>query len=185
MGAEIFIRSQARRWQISMGGGAEPPKFPKITPFCKGPPLPPYKNFLHGWGHGPPSPPQRRACPEPGSREAEGTLRDQKLGHYRSVTVATLEWHPRSKEVPHHDFALVPALLVGAIGGGESKAVDDLRQTDARHPQPHRQLTQHRSHRGSPRAGLNFAGLVEQTHIPGLTNSAFPSMVLSKRVRCD
>ena len=47
---------QARRWQISMGG-AEPPKFPKITPFCKGPPLPPYKNFLHGGGHGPPSPP--------------------------------------------------------------------------------------------------------------------------------
>ena len=38
-------------------GGAEPPKFPKITPFCKGPPLPPYKNFRHGGGHGPPSPP--------------------------------------------------------------------------------------------------------------------------------
>ena len=38
------------------GGGAKPPKFPKITPFCKGPPLPPYKNFPHG-GHGPPSPP--------------------------------------------------------------------------------------------------------------------------------
>ena len=47
---------QARRWQISMGG-AEPPKFPKITPFRKGPPLPPYKNFPHGGGHGPPSPP--------------------------------------------------------------------------------------------------------------------------------
>ena len=41
--------AQARRWQISMGG-AEPPKFPKITPFCKGPPLPPYKNFPHGGG---------------------------------------------------------------------------------------------------------------------------------------
>ena len=38
-------------------GGAEPPKFPKITPFRKGPPLPTYKNFPHGGGHGPPSPP--------------------------------------------------------------------------------------------------------------------------------
>ena len=66
-------QGQARRWQISMGG-AEPPKFPKITPFCKGPPLPPYKNFRHGGGHGPPSPPlsdglgqgQGRSKGEPG-----------------------------------------------------------------------------------------------------------------------
>ena len=49
------IPIQARRWQISMGG-AKPPKFPKITSFCKGPPLPPYKKFPHG-GAWPPSPP--------------------------------------------------------------------------------------------------------------------------------
>ena len=65
--------AQARRWQISMGG-AEPPKFPKITPFRKGPPLPPYKNFPHGGGHGPPSPPSATGltlpfCPEMGSKE--------------------------------------------------------------------------------------------------------------------
>ena len=43
-------------------GGAEPPKFPKITPFRKGPPLPPYKNFPHGGAMAPLAPPQRRAC---------------------------------------------------------------------------------------------------------------------------
>ena len=53
---ELDLPGQARRWQISMGG-AEPPKFPKITPFCKGPPLPPYKNFLHGGAMAPLAPP--------------------------------------------------------------------------------------------------------------------------------
>ena len=39
---------QARRWQISMGGGDQGPK---ISPFHKDPPYdfrPPYKNFPHG-----------------------------------------------------------------------------------------------------------------------------------------
>ena len=53
--------SQARRWQISMGG-AEPPKFPKITPFCKGPPYLHTKIFAMGGAMAPLAPPQRRAC---------------------------------------------------------------------------------------------------------------------------
>ena len=47
---------QGLRWQISMAG-AEPPEFPKITPFRKGPPLPPYKNFPHGGTMAPLAPP--------------------------------------------------------------------------------------------------------------------------------
>ena len=44
-------------------GGAEVQKVPKITTFCKGPPLPPYKNFPHGGAMAPlaPRPSQRRA----------------------------------------------------------------------------------------------------------------------------
>ena len=41
----------------NLHGGAEPPKFPKITPFRKGPPLPPYKNFPHGGAMAPLAPP--------------------------------------------------------------------------------------------------------------------------------
>ena len=41
----------------NLHGGAEPPKFPKITPSRKGPPLPPYKNFPDGGAMAPLAPP--------------------------------------------------------------------------------------------------------------------------------